>query len=398
MKKFTLLLASAVCVVNLGFAQSEQVVELGNDIQKVTTLQKPARPFNFLKASQEVMKAPAQTAALEAPVATEATDVSIYGFTANWEAVEGADAYYVDVARTFTTTTASATMYQLYEDFRMTEPGLSSGTLYLFDEGQTMRDWQLIGGSTGQNLINVSPDGILYTPDLDLSDISAARMVANFAGLENDSIYLGYYWYEEDGFYGGLILAEKFDEQGILGGAWGLNLSSLPGRERCGFYFTTPASNVGDMAVGPFAISQEVPADTEINVYYGSAQTMDTSAKFYTLELDEGSEGVTDLFDYCVAAFTISGGSIGDISDFSNVIVVDGNSVGVEDVVVDNDKIFVSDKLHVVLETPAAIDVYNLAGVQVGSYQGVAGDNEIALPTAGVYVVKAGNTVAKVMK
>ena len=44
------------------------------------------------------------------------------------------------------------------------------------------------------------------------------------------------------------------------------------------------------------------------------------------------------------------------------------------------------------------VSVYNMAGVLVASYEGVEGDNEFSLPASGVYIVKAGYTIAKVMK
>ena len=81
----------------------------------------------------------------------------------------------------------------------------------------------------------------------------------------------------------------------------------------------------------------------------------------------------------------------------SNVIVV-GEESAVEGLTAGNDKIFVHGNLHVVLEKPATVDIYNMAGVRVMSVEGVEGDNEIALPASGAYIVKAGNTVAKVMK
>lgn len=111
------------------------------------------------------------------------------------------------------------------------------------------------------------------------------------------------------------------------------------------------------------------------------------------------SEGVTDNFFYGVFALNVNmaTGQVTDASNISNLIDVDGQS-GVEGVQVSNDKIFVHDNLHVVLERPATIAVYNMAGVLVMSVEGVEGENEIALPAAGAYIVKAGNTVAKVMK
>jgi len=132
---------------------------------------------------------------------------------------------------------------------------------------------------------------------------------------------------------------------------------------------------------------------------YDYRQTAETSASFFTIEKDTETEGVSDEFVYGVYALNVdmNKGEILDMSDMSDMIIV-GATGSVDGVKASCEKIFVHDKLHVVLDKPETVSVYNMAGVLVASYEGVEGNNEFSLPASGVYIVKAGNTIAKVMK
>ncbi len=70
---------------------------------------------------------------------------------------------------------------------------------------------------------------------------------------------------------------------------------------------------------------------------------------------------------------------------------------GIDFSVVKN-SIFVNGNLHVVLDSADVIEVYTISGVLVNRTDGKAGDNEIALPQQGIYVVKTGKAIAKVVK
>ena len=102
---------------------------------------------------------------------------------------------------------------------------------------------------------------------------------------------------------------------------------------------------------------------------------------------------------YAVIALDVNmqTGNVNDNSDPSEIIFV-GESSAVEGLKASREKIFIHDKLHVVLDKPETVSVYNMAGVLVASYEGGEGDNEFSLSASGVYIVKAGNTIAKVMK
>ena len=169
--------------------------------------------------------------------------------------------------------------------------------------------------------------------------------------------------------------------------------------EREGFMLFTTGQNTGDVKIKSFVVLQPVTAGSDFTVLHDYRSIPGTSASFILPERDVETAGVTDDFFYGVYAMTVDlqQQEITDVSQISNLIDVTGSSA-VEGVQVSHDKIFVHDNLHVVLEKPATVNVYNMAGVLVMSVDGVEGENEIALPASGVYIVKAGNTVAKVMK
>lgn len=153
------------------------------------------------------------------------------------------------------------------------------------------------------------------------------------------------------------------------------------------------------MKLKTFLVSRDLTAGTEFMEVYDYRRTPETSATFFTIEKDIETEGVVDEFAYAVIALDVNmqTGNVNDNSDPSEIIFV-GESSAVEGLKASREKIFIHDKLHVVLDKPETVSVYNMAGVLVASYEGGEGDNEFSLSASGVYIVKAGNTIAKVMK
>ncbi len=393
MRKFTLLVASALCIVNLGFAQKQR--------------------FDFLKANEVLMKAPTATTALSAPVATEATEVSKGSFIANWNAVAGANVYILQVGRRVKTSNEEVQIRHLYEDFRLTKPGYKADTeeIYLYDVGQTMRDWILLGGETAEytefdenenkdvvkGAIKLNSEGELHTPVLDFSCPAKEGSIifgVKASAQPGDQLEV-YYYYSNNGEIE-TQMAQLFE----FGATGSINkgltfVENFTNKELC-FMLRAAAGNKGPVIIKRINCRLTVEANQEIDVVYSSVPTENTSAKIYTAEYLDKS-GVVDEYYYSVGAYAVVGNEITDVSDFSNVIIAN-NSTAIDEIVVSSDKIYVSDNLHVVLDAPAQVSVYNMTGALVGSCQGVEGDNEISLPASGVYVVKAGNKVVKVVK
>ena len=425
MKKFTFVVALAGACVGMAMAQTSRVAKLDNllnetilkgvDIEtpmlskNVSTLT-PSAQFNFVKENQkQLMRKPAQTAALNAPEALPATDASLIGFIANWNTVEGANYYEADVYRSYKTS-VDTIYYSLVEDFYFTEPSTESYVDYLWDNAYRW-DWGLLGGELGDQCIilpnDVEAGAELDTPELDLALDGTAEtgtiiLTLVMDAAVGDRVGLGYFYYDEAAKKEKVLElgAIEFDTESM---AKMYFLEDMPLSTSAGFFlYTHPsAENAGDVKIQTVMVSQPVNAGTEFVAFYNYYQTPGTSTGVLTLERESGSAEVTDDFMYCVYALDVdmSTGSILDGSDMSNMIVVElEEESAVEGVKANNDKIFVHDNLHVVLEAPATVYVYNMAGVLIESVQGVEGDNEIVLPAAGAYVVKAGNTVTKVMK
>ena len=110
-------------------------------------ISKPASAlkFDFVKENRKhLMKKDAQIAALTAPEALPATNVSDVGFVANWNTVSGANYYSVQTYRHFTTT-QDVDYISLYEDFYFAEAAPEEFTNYL--DGYTYRrNWILLYG------------------------------------------------------------------------------------------------------------------------------------------------------------------------------------------------------------------------------------------------------------
>ena len=187
MKKFTFVVALAGVCVGMAMAQTSRVAKLDNllnetilkgvDIEtpmlskNVSTLT-PSAQFNFVKENQkQLMRKPAQTAALNAPEALPATDASQIGFIANWNTVEGANYYEADVYRSYKTS-VDTIYYSLVEDFYFTEPSTESYVDYLWDNAYRW-NWGLLGGELGDQCIilpnDVEAGAELDTPELDLA-------------------------------------------------------------------------------------------------------------------------------------------------------------------------------------------------------------------------------------
>ncbi len=378
MRKFTLLLAFVWCVATWCVAQT---------------------PFNFLKASDSWMKASAQATTLSTPVATPATNVQKNQFTANWNAVDGADGYVVYVGRTFETTSAKATMYQLYESFVNTKAGSTAtgdAPLFLMNEGHTFRDWTLYNGATQDEYVELNAGGQLYTPNMDFSGGSDAISIGlSFRGEPGDVLSVGYYYISSDeNTYTEPLKTITLDDTGLWSNRFGYSTAITD--SQAGFYFVASETNQGEIEIGFVDCLRSIPSYQSLDEAFAIGETTGTSLLFHTQEYDNGSTGVTEQFYYMVVAYENVFFSV-EPSGYSNTIIVGDNSA-VEGVRINDSKIFVSDDLHVVLDAPEQVLIYNVSGTLIASYQGVAGENLFTLPAPGVYVVKAGKTITKVLK
>ena len=418
MKKFTFCVAFAALSVSAGLARSPFVLSDAvpaecMSMEKVDmpmmnrAISKPASAlkFDFVKENRKhLMKKDAQIAALTAPEALPATNVSDVGFVANWNTVSGANYYSVQTYRHFTTT-QDVDYISLYEDFYFAEAAPEEFTNYL--DGYTYRrNWILLYGKIGDQSIifpQTSSKGQteLQTREMDLSGEGENETVyfgITAEGAVGDKIGTGYYYIDADGNDQSMSLGTIPFEESTLDAMYEVE---VPSSESAGFYLYTVGAmqNTGDVKLKTFLVSRDLTAGTEFMEVYDYRRTPETSATFFTIEKDIETEGVVDEFAYAVIALDVNmqTGNVNDNSDPSEIIFV-GESSAVEGLKASREKIFIHDKLHVVLDKPETVSVYNMAGVLVASYEGGEGDNEFSLSASGVYIVKAGNTIAKVMK
>ena len=171
-------------------------------------ISKPASAlkFDFVKENRKrLMKKDAQIAALTAPEALPATNVSNVGFVANWNTVSSANYYEVDVVRIFSTT-EDAEYLSLYEDFQLMQEYPSEVSGYL--DGFTYRwDWYLIGGKLADRSIvfpqtSSKEQTQLQTPEMNFSSENANDtlyfgIIAE--GAVGDKIGIGYYYTDAEG-------------------------------------------------------------------------------------------------------------------------------------------------------------------------------------------------------
>lgn len=269
----------------------------------------------------------------------------------------------------------------------------------------------MYGGKLGnQSLVFPATSSVgvtqLVTPYFDLTcganegSTASVSLFIEAEGTVGDSLTIGFLYVDQTTQQEMAYLIESIPfETAQMSGQYTIDM--FPVYSQMGFILQTNTAlgNSGDVTLKKFIVSRPVSAGSQFASSYDYRMlTGATSADFNTMEKSL-SEGVTDQFIYGVYALTLDmqQQQVTDASEVSNLIEVTSTS-GVEGVQASNDKIFVHDNLHVVLEKPATIAVYNMAGVLVMSVEGVEGENEIALPAAGAYIVKAGNTVAKVMK
>ena len=221
MKKFTFCVAFAALSVSAGLARSPFVLSDAVPAESVHVsddgisncggmdcqlYRLSGRKFDFVKENRKhLMKKDAQIAALTAPEALPATNVSNVGFVANWNTVSSANYYEVDVMRIFSTT-EDAEYLSLYEDFLLMQEYPSEVTGYL--DGLTYRwDWYLYGGKLADRSIvfpQTSSKGQtqLQTPMMDFSGEGETETVYfSFVaeGAVGDKIGIGYYYTDDEG-------------------------------------------------------------------------------------------------------------------------------------------------------------------------------------------------------
>lgn len=327
------------------------------------------------------------TVALGTPVADDATNLAATSFTANWGAVDGATGYELSV---YTKEEGQGEVEVLSADFADCDGAGGNdgawssvtGTPAVPDE-YTSAGWVFTNVYAGSSSLRVgtgSKQGIVTTPAL--TDLNGDAILTFRAGAWDSKSELTELALEIAG--GGSLdqtsvtmTKGAFSEHtvNITGGTSSTKITFKGSAEKSARFFlddvviTQDGTSLIPVPVtgSPFAV-----AGTSHSVTGLDPET----TYYYTVVAKNDTETSAKSNEKSATTLEVSG------MDFS---VVKNN-------------IYVNDKLHVVLDSSNVIEVYTVSGILVNRISGKAGDNEITLPQQGIYVVKAGKTIAKVIK
>ncbi len=334
------------------------------------------------------------------PVLGEATGVSAHGYTAQWQPVEKADGYYVRNFRVYTVPETKETVL-LEENFDKVAQGTEDMPSSLnnwfgassLDEYTATSGWLGLNNTTIAGMMGgdaagfIGSPGQIQTPALNLSGNGGKFTVTITAcggmGSENDMLVVqaGPEIYQRvplKGEYEPVEIKLDFD----CGEAdMPLLLYSYTGQ----MFF-----------IDDIKVSQLTEAGTQVITEEGNGYTFgdETSYTFDGLE-----QGDNETFGYRVYAYRLfCDQEVYSLSDRMALVDLNGGSSGVDRVQAGGTGIYVAGRsLHVVLPEAGRVVVYTLDGKTVVDTGAIAGRNVFTLPQRGVYVVKAGGRVAKVM-
>lgn len=364
-------------------AEMQQKVRLRNS---VTELVKDSKKREVKEALSE----------LDIPVTKPATNVSEFGFTANWKAVKDAEGY--GVYSVLTHTAAIDENYKLLdEDFSnidfgtMEEPKMGNIQEYL-DEYTNRCDWAAVAPAYAVGMLglyngfaSLDMPGMLFTPFLDLSHDSGKFVLdMTVYGAGVTSIGIGH-------FTGDIEEPVEIKNSSIAPGSQTLHFEFTKGSPDS-YLLIVNGEGDGITFIDNISLSQKLKAGESTTLFYSYGETEETSYLFFT-----PGKKATDGFGFRVGAFAFS--PDGDIiaSDLSEpqAVIYETSVHSVSAVQV---KVYVSDNLNIELAEPAYVEIYTPAGVCVKTLSANAGNNEIVLPSRGVYLVKVDKQIYKVVK
>lgn len=341
---------------------------------------------------------------VDTPKGLAATNVTANGFTANWEAVAKAAKYEVMLFKT--ETMAETTEKKILdEDFSKVTVGELTGTVefgktqeYL-DAYTTVPGWYGVAHCLAAGYMGISPissKGTITTPALDLSaNKGAGKLTINMAEGNRGTYYTGaeitislYNGNEETAAETKTVTLEKdFKEYTVeftKGTAESYIEISYSGSNKLfiDYMNVTTTLNAGDKYTS-LVETREVEGNN-------------TSADF-SVAFDENT-----TYSYQVIAYvrTVVNGEIDLLgSAASEPVEVKYVPTGVNGITNNGEgtSLRITDGgVVVMLDSPAAINVYGMGGQMMKSVKGVKGENSISL-APGVAIVKAGNKSYKVV-
>lgn len=340
---------------------------------------------------------------VDAPKATEATNVTLGGFTANWEAVAKAAKYNVMLFKT--ETMAETTEKKILdEDFSGVTQGSLTGvefgnTSEYLDAYTTVPGWYGVAHCFAAGYIGIAPfsgAGSITTPALDLSaNNGAGKLTINMAEGNFGTYYAGtvvtislYNGNGETAAETKTVTLEEGFKEYTLDFTKGTDKSyievSYNGSKKLfiDYMNVTTTLNAGD----------KYTSLIETREVEGGKTSTD-----FTVAIDQNTS-----YSYQVTAYvrTVVNGEIDLLgSAASNAVEVTIESTGINDAISSSNgtSLRITDGgVVVTLNGPAAINVYGMGGQMMKSVRGVKGENSISL-APGAAIVKAGGKAYKVV-
>lgn len=338
---------------------------------------------------------------LPAPVAKAATNVTATGFTANWNAVEKATEYTVNLTRT-TTLTADGTVDIIKEDFAgVTEGKLEDVVMgplsgYL-DKVTAIPGWYGTNVAYAKGYYAFAPFGgssTLKTPALDLSKSSGAFSVNVNLAEANFGTF----------FSGGTVTVNVYNGNATEP-AETKTITTESGFKdyvldfTCGTaetYVEFVYSGEKKVFIDELAVAQALKAGDKYSSFVETKELGDVTTCDFEVPLSE-----TVSYSYTVTAWvrTVVDGEIDMLpSNPSNLIEVTYAGSSINDVTTDGKASIRATEGGVIVElsADAEISAYNTVGQKMASVAGKKGTNKVAL-NPGMVIVKAGNKSAKLI-
>ena len=333
---------------------------------------------------------------IAAPLATEATDITDNGFTANWQAVDFGQKYTVNVYKEFEAS-ATSPYALLSTDFDdITEGSIYNPVTYSeYPVGNS--GWTAIYGACVPGMLGLDSSwgsfgmyGYLISPDMDFSRNGGATTIkVNWKGDESADKVTVYYNRLVDGEYEPveksvqiLSVPKELTEQTI----------TLQGGENLSNIVIMPSTGI--VYLDKIEVSTILESGDKVVLLSATKTTDDnsTNCKIDGLEIPENHK----IFYNVTAGFFPADGWSRTWGKASNNVYVDFSDGGIVESASDNmPNAFISDgKLHVINPLGESVEVYNLQGALIANS---CSGSVMDLHGKGVYIVRIGNS-QQVMK
>ena len=389
------------------FMQNENV---GNATSKSVSGLDASKEYYFTVRAQkgEVTSEPSEEirvvpvySSFPAPVATEASNINLLGFTANWNAVENA-AYYTVALEKHTILKNDQEVTLISEDFSKVTEGSFNDIKFLATSGNLDSYTQQLGWTQHSaaivaGMMGIAPfsndNSFIQTPVLDLSSSNGAFKVTVDAA-EN-----AYGRFSAGDFKIQLIDSDNetvLEEKDFTTAATGFtNFVAEFTKGNANFYVRFKYAGSSKLFIDNVNVSQVKPAGSKITKLQEVVETPETSHQF-SASFDNGNSYYTY---YVIASVeTIIYGEIGYLdSNVSNIITVADPS-SVEEVEAKSANVYAANGI-ITVNTPNAanVEVYALTGALIYKANVEAGISTINANTNGVVIVKVNDKSFKVI-